>query len=98
MRSMSGEARSIWQQVLSMHKTFYGLRTANLPSGYALDMRFLRNLCVSCPLLISSHLLQLLLQLEICDGRATGNQGGVPDIERIFNAWELMNKGRITDA
>ena len=28
-------------------------------------------------------------------GLATGNPGGVPDIELISNLWELMNKERV---
>ena len=42
MRSLSGEAGSIRWQVLSMHKTCNG-RTEKVPTGCALDMRFIWN-------------------------------------------------------
>ena len=89
MRSSSGEVGSIRWQVLSMHKSWNGRRTEKVPTGCALDMRFIRTSCVWRPVLISSR----LLQLRWCSVD--------PDLRRT-TTWrathgELMNKGKMTD-
>ena len=39
-----------------MHKTWNGLRTEKVPTGCALDMRFIRTSCVSRPVYLSVHI------------------------------------------